>query len=257
MTKKGFQTSADAREGRARGHQKAREFALIIGLPSDYENDPAAKKDVIDKSGDSHSLKSGKKKWQIFLYSRTRVDTDPGFRALNGFSGLLVALLDAFPDKYDSYLADKQTAKDKLRIAQENVAKKLKENKDQIIGFFLKSMFDGGQVDYLTVYGEIDGKYHVFHREDVLKKFGEKLSVDNSKARGPTQVDGQKTIFKLQERNFAELEVRNEQKHYREIRFNMMAPMALELFKTIDLAPKSMFNESVFVYGKAKRKFKG
>ena len=257
MAKKGFQTSAAARAGRARGHQKAREFALTIGLPTDYENDPAAKKDVIDKSGDSHSLKSGKKKWQIFLYSRNRVDTDPGFRALNGFSKLLVALLDSFPDTYAAYLADKKTAKDKLKIAQEAVANKLQESKDQIIGFFLKSMFDGGQVDYLTVYGEVDNKYHVFHRDDVLGKFGDNLTVENSKARGPTQADGQKTIFKLKEKNFAELEVRNEQKHYREIRFNMMAPMALELFKTIDLSPKLMFQDKVVVYGKAKKKFKG
>ena len=257
MAKKGFQTTEAAREGRARGHQKAKEFAQIIGLPSDYENDPAAKKDVIDKSGDSHSLKSGKKKWQIFLYSRNRVDTDPGFRSLNGFSKLLVALLDAFPDTYAEYLTDKLTAKDKLKIAQEAVADKLKSSNDQIIGFFLKAMFDGGQVDYLTVYGEVDNKYHVFYQKDVLDKFGEHLIVENSRARGPTQADGQKTLFKLNEKNFAELEVRNELKHYREIRFNMMAPMALDLFKTIDTDPKLMFQEQVVVYGRAKRKFKG
>jgi hypothetical protein len=257
VAKKGFQTTAAARAGRARGHQKAKEFALIIGLPTDYENNPAAKKDVIDKSGDSHSLKSGKKKWQIFLYSRNRVDTDPGFRSLNGFSKLLVALLDAFPDTYGEYLSDKQTAKNKLKIAQEAVANKLNESIDRIEGFFHKAMFDGGQVDYLTVYGEADNKYHVFHRDDVLGKFKHNLLVENSKARGPTQVDGQKTIFKLNEKNFAELEVRNEEIHYREIRFNMMAPMALDLFKTIDLKPKLMFQDHVLVYGKAKKTFKG
>jgi hypothetical protein len=37
-------------------------------LSNDYQNDVQAKKDVIDFNGDSHSVKSGKKRWQIFLY---------------------------------------------------------------------------------------------------------------------------------------------------------------------------------------------
>ena len=68
MANKRALSSADARWVRQRGHNDALEFALAIGLPRDYRNDPQAKKDVIDPSGDAHSVKSGEKKWQIFLY---------------------------------------------------------------------------------------------------------------------------------------------------------------------------------------------
>lgn len=43
-------TSEQAREYRQAGHDDALLFALLIGLDSDYRNDKAAKKDVIDPS---------------------------------------------------------------------------------------------------------------------------------------------------------------------------------------------------------------
>ena len=55
-------SSDDARVLRQRGHNDAREFAMAIGLTSDYQNDLRAKKDVIDRSGDSYSVKGGEKK---------------------------------------------------------------------------------------------------------------------------------------------------------------------------------------------------
>ena len=55
-------SSENARWVRQSGHNDALEFAITIGLPRDYRNDPKAKKDVIDPSGDAHSVKSGQKK---------------------------------------------------------------------------------------------------------------------------------------------------------------------------------------------------
>jgi len=77
-------SSEDARRIRLRGYEDAREFARAIGLRDDYKNDPRAKKDVIDPSGDAHSVKSGEKKWQIFLYGLGRFWTDDTFGAMNG-----------------------------------------------------------------------------------------------------------------------------------------------------------------------------
>mgnify|MGYP001565144964 CR=1 FL=1 len=48
MNKSRASSTEDARWYRQRGHNDAREFAFAIGLPRDYENDPQAKKDVID-----------------------------------------------------------------------------------------------------------------------------------------------------------------------------------------------------------------
>jgi hypothetical protein len=54
-------SSDQARAYRQIGYDDARQFAHSIGLPDDYKNDPHAKKDVIDPSGDAHSVKSGAK----------------------------------------------------------------------------------------------------------------------------------------------------------------------------------------------------
>lgn len=56
MKKRGLDTE-NARKIRQKGHDDALEFALAIGLDSDYKNDIKAKKDVIDPSGDAHSVK--------------------------------------------------------------------------------------------------------------------------------------------------------------------------------------------------------
>ena len=82
--KKKAMTSEQARKVRQSGHDDAKEFANLIGLPTDYQNDPQAKKDVIDLLGDAHSVKSGAKKWQIFLHSPSRFERDIIFRRLNG-----------------------------------------------------------------------------------------------------------------------------------------------------------------------------
>lgn len=65
MKKRGL-SSDRARQVRADGHKDAFEFAKLIGLEEDYQNDAKAKKDVVDGAGDAHSLKSGAKKCKYF-----------------------------------------------------------------------------------------------------------------------------------------------------------------------------------------------
>lgn len=67
IRKKRALSSDAARAVRQKGYDDAMEFALLIGLTTDYKNDPQAKKDVIDPSGDAHSVKGGEIKWQVFL----------------------------------------------------------------------------------------------------------------------------------------------------------------------------------------------
>ena len=90
MRKKRGLNAEDARMVRQKGHDDALKFALAIGLSSDYKNDIKAKKDVIDPSGDAHSVKSGKKKWQIFLYGLGRFRKDEAFIVMNGIGELLM-----------------------------------------------------------------------------------------------------------------------------------------------------------------------
>ena len=42
----------------------------------------APKKDVIDSEGRSYSVKSGEKKWQIFLYGKKRFGEDYTFKGM-------------------------------------------------------------------------------------------------------------------------------------------------------------------------------
>lgn len=245
-------SSDEARRYRQQGHDDALLFALAIGLDEDYKNDAKAKKDVIDPSGDSHSVKSGEKKWQIFLYGLNRFETDAFFRVMNGMGDLLMNCIKAFPNTYDEYVLNKAEAKEKLRPHMVELAEKL-QDKHRLRAFIGKSMFNGGEVNYLTVYHQ--NKFHVFWGKEVEHVMAENLEVANSQARQAGQFPEQKVIFKFEGTNLAELEMRNDSVvHYREIRFNMYKPKAMKLlFSKIE--PKKEYNESVFLYGEAIKHF--
>lgn len=244
-------TSKAAREYRQAGHDNALLFALKIGLSKDYQNDKKAKKDVIDPSGDAHSVKSGKKKWQIFLYSRKRFVDDDGFQALNGIGTLLVHCIDAFPPSFSEYTKNPVAAKERLRTPMREIKDRL-QRKALLRAFLKKALFNSGEVDYLTAFYE--NKFHVFHNTDVIKAMGECFQVENSGTR-EGGLPEQKVLFRYDGGTVGELEMRNDSaKHYQEVRFNMnIEPFMKMIFSKI---PKTKeYNEDVFIYGYAEKKF--
>ena len=242
--------SGQAREYRQRGHDNALAFALAIGMEADYRNDPAAKKDVIDPSGDAHSLKSGERRWQIFLYGRSRFEEDDGFQALDGVGELLIHCIDAFPPTIADYLANKNAYKQRLRTPMRELKDRF-QRKALLRAFLMKSFFNGGEVNYLTVLHE--GKYHVFLNYDVVRAMGEAFEVTNSGSRGDDPPE-QKVLFRHENRNVGEVEMRNDsQRHYQQVRFNMDVPRAMALLLTIE--PGREFNDQVVVYGGAIQRF--
>lgn len=252
IRKKRGLSSSGARWVRQSGHNDALEFAISIGLPRDYRNDPKAKKDVIDPSGDAHSVKSGQKKWQIFLYGLGRFESDDAFRVMNGIGALLVECIKSFPNSFIEYTANKMAAKERLRVHMRALLEKLSE-KPRLRAFFNKSLFNGGEVNYLTI--KDNGAFHVFLNTDVLDVFSENLVVANSRAISVGQVAEQKVIFLHEGKNLAELEMRNDTKiHYREVRFNMIKPRAMALL--LDKIPVTKkYNEKIVVHGNASKKF--
>src|SRR3989344_6013755 len=140
--------SDEARRYRQQGHDDALLFALAIGLDKDYKNDAKAKKDVIDPSGDAHSVKSGQKKWQIFLYGEKRFEE---FRVMNGMGQLLIDCIKSLPETFKEYQNNKAKSKEKLRYHMVALAEKL-QDKHRLKAFIEKAMFNGGEVNYLTVY---------------------------------------------------------------------------------------------------------
>lgn len=245
-------SSEDARRIRLRGYEDAREFARAIGLRDDYKNDPRAKKDVIDPSGDAHSVKSGEKKWQIFLYGLGRFWADDTFGAMNGIGDALAACINAFPSDFRAYQRNKAAAKERLRRPMRKLAELL-QDKRILRAFLNKSLFNAGEVNYLSVKHE--GVFHVFLNQDVIQVFSDNLEVCNSRARTAGQTPEQKVLFRCNGINLGELEMRNDSEiHYREVRFNMIKPKVMELlFAKIPFV--KAFNEVVWIYGNASRRF--
>jgi len=132
------------------------------------------------------------------------------------------------------------------------LARKL-QSRTHLRAFLDKALFNGGEVSYLTV--KQDNKFHVFLNKDVIRVFDECLEICNSKAISVGQVPEQKVLLRYKGKSLGEVEMRNDSPvHYREIRFNMIKPRAMELlFSKIPLSLE--YNKSVLVYRNASKKF--
>ncbi len=245
-------TTEAAREYRQRGHDDALLFALAIGLEDDYRRDQAAKKDVIDPAGDAHSVKSGRIKWQVFLYRRNRFLDDDGFQALNGVGSLLVHCIDAFPPRYSDYEDNKEPAKLRLQAPMRELKDRF-QRKALLRAFLRKSLFNGAEVQYLTVLR--DGVFCVYWSDDVVTAMADGFEVVNSTARRPGEFDAQKVLFRHEGRNVGELEMRNSSPgHYGEVLFNMNREPCLALLDAAGLETAEWSSE-VRLYGQARRTF--
>ncbi|MCM8779038.1 MAG: hypothetical protein NC834_04550 [Candidatus Omnitrophica bacterium] len=172
---------------------------------------------MIDLEGHSYSVKSGKKKWQIFLYGRTRFEKDYTFRGMNGVGELFLQCIESFPASRNDYLKNKGLYKMSLQKPMRELCRRLKE-KRLLAAFLDKSMFNSGEVDFLVV--KEKNIFHVFWSREVVEVFINNYEVENSKARGKNQVDDQKVIFKVAGKTHGDIEMRNDSEiHYREVKF--------------------------------------
>ncbi len=246
-------TSEQARRVRQAGHNDAKEFALLIGLSNNYQNNPQAKKDVVDLSGDTHSVKSGEKKWQIFLHSHSRFERDSFFKRLNGLGSLFLACLNAFPARFEEYKKNKILYKKALQEPMKKLKERLK-NKETLKAFLEKSFFNAGEVTYLTI--KHDEAFHIFHGEEVAKTPANNIMVENSRARQRGQFDNQKVIFKFSGKTVGEIEIRNDSPvHFREIKFWMQKSKTLDLLQKYIIKSKKL-KPKIIAYGKAIKTFR-
>lgn len=245
-------SSDQARQYRQQGYDDALEFALLIGLKRDYQNNPQAKKDVIDASGDAHSVKGGVKKWQVFLYRASRFGKDDAFVVMNGIGKLLGECIESFPPNFNGYKQNKIAAKERLRKPMVELAEKLKD-KGRLRAFLGKALFNGNEVNYLTV--KHKDAFHVFLNTDVVQAFADNLEVCNSTARRSGEMPEQKVLLRYKGLNLGELEMRNDSLvHYREVRFNMIKAKVMDLL--LEKIPVSnQYNDKVFVHGSASKVF--
>lgn len=250
MIKKRAMTHDEASRVKLAGHKDEKEFAAAIGGEL-FRGDPRAKTDVVDKNGCAYSVKSGAKKWQIFLYSQKRLQEDMGFGVINGIGELLAECIDAFPPEFDEYRADKPRYKYQLRAPMRAVKDKLSKPK-LLSAFFGKALFND-KVDFLAV--KSGGFFHVFHKSDVLAVISKNVGVVNSQARTARQTPEQKVVFKAgspRPTNLGEIEIRTDSKvHYREVKFWMFKNKTLTLLQD-GITPKRENPASkIITYGAA------
>ena len=129
-------------------------------------------------------------------------------------------------------------SKERLAFATSGVCEKLRDKKC-LRRFLDEAIFNAGEVDFLVVRDTHllgDKVFKVFPRDIVLDVFTSALAPSVSNA-GRVAVDynvpGQKVLLRYDNEsnpvNVIEIEVRNDEKHYRLIRCNMMSKYALAL----------------------------
>lgn len=248
MSKKRAMSSEKASQVKLKGHQDAREFAEVLGIGKEFKSEPQAKKDVIDVNGYSYSVKSGEKKWQIFLYGKTRFEKDYTFKGMNGLGKLFLDCINIFPEQRSEYLRNKKKFKLKLQKVMIALKEKL-SNKYLLQAFLDKALFNSGEVDFLVI--KQDEKFHVFYSKDVVNLLSNSLNVMNSMARNRNQLDFQKVVFKVRDKTFGEIEMRNDSDiHYREIKFWLDKNLIFNLLNK-EITKKKEINPKLILYGKS------
>jgi hypothetical protein len=165
---------------------------------------------------------------------------------------LIIKCIECFPLTFEAYQQDKKAAKEKCRVPMREL-KELLQEKKRVRSFINKAMFNGGEVNYLTVKDQ--NKYHIFLNKDVVTAFADSVTVENSKAITSTQTPEQKVIFKSNGTNLVELEIRNSgENHYREVLCVMNKAKMMDLLYE-KIPQTAVYNDSILVYGEANKKF--
>jgi len=84
-------TTENARRVKLAGHEAEKEFANLINGKIYLGS---RKRDVVDAQNNIHSVKSGEKKWQIFLYKKSRFQKSIGFIGAPYF----IKCIESFPE---------------------------------------------------------------------------------------------------------------------------------------------------------------
>lgn len=253
-----------------RGHRVEHQYANLI--KGDVIKG-TQKGDVKDLKGKLHSVKSGKK-WQIFLYSKNRINSSIHLKVLLG-------CIESFPENSAEYFNDrvkciefkekyielhgKESAKiltnnkvsEKLGLnlyiqSKNNLKDNTKlvcnylDNKENMKNFLNEAMFNNNEVEYLAIKDETfnnNACFKVYKNEDVVNEISKICFPTTSKAGRVPQdfnVEGQKVLICYKKnnsisKNIIEIEIRNDHvKKYRSVRFNMYSKDTLFLLKNVN-----------------------
>ena len=256
MPKRRAMTTEHASAVKRAGHVNEEHFAELIGghVQRGHHTD---KKDVADEQDRYHSVKAGER-WQIFLYSKSRLQTNTIFQGLGNIANIMIDCLDSYPATYDEYLSNKTTAKLRLQPQMRRLLEEL--NKPRMLASLLaKALFDGGNTDYLSIYPgpAKDSKekkhFHVFHKNEVVNTLCANVLLRNSKANHARQMDDQKVVFfsSLHKKQVGQIEDRHDSKlHYKQMKFRLDSKPVFEILKS-NIRPEKNLHPQVTAYGLA------
>ena len=250
-------TSEQASLKKTGGHKREDIFAdLIKGIVN--RGSQKAKKDVIDQSDCTHSVKGGTI-WQIFLYGRNRLESNTILQGIGDLANIAIECIDAFPDDFDDYQADKDNTKMALQVPMRKLCAELSKSKIYA-AFIQKAFFNGNEVDYLSIESK-NGDFHIFESAVVVDVF-KRFTVENSKALKAGDTADLKVLLKFpvypstRPVNIGEIEMRSDsEQHYREFKFGVKGVKLLEILQK-EVGDDFEQRGGIIVYGKARKTFK-
>lgn len=254
--RKGMSSQAAAMKKIA-GHVNEHDFVALIGGVLNLDS-PSLKKDILDKRGRTYSVKSGKK-WQIFLYSRKRLETNTVLQGIGKVAPLMVACIASLPETREKREANPTAAKLALQAPMRKLATELRQ-KNILKAFMIKAAFEAGQVDFWAILDpSIDQtraspkekEFHVFDAKEVVNELCRNLQVRNSEKRGRGQTDAQKVVFR-DDKQLGEIELRTDPQNWGRMKFWLDAGRTFNLLKHRIPGKEDLFPQ-VTAYGKARR----
>ena len=245
--------SSDASDKNIRGHVIEKNFANLIG----GSTIPGTGKADVQLKNLYFSVKGGKKS-QIFLHGESTL--------INSFSDIgLNCLCGCFPPSRADYTENKDFFKKLLATEMKKVCSKFNEsNRELFVPFLKKSLFNGEEVDYLSIFEDSVSTFHIFNASEVIEALNELITciTTSGTSNGKVKSCGsQKVIFKgaFGKNNnvvtLAEIEMRNDSnEHYREVKFWNSKKLLLKCLQSY-LSVKVSFNKSneILLYNSAEK----
>lgn len=248
MKSKHGMSSDKARRVKNRGMRKEFLFASLLNSARVIRGN-RQKKDVQTTSGVTFSLKGGEEKgggksrdarWQWFLLS--------DLTSINKLFGAnyLLNIHGVFPRTRK--LFERQRARVLLNLGtQLDLFIGFLQQPQNLKAFFFSTIFEGGNVDCLGI--QKDDQWHVFSRDDILDLLVVGFSVQRNRNRSKT-APGEKIVFRKNNKNFAELEVRRDKKKYVSLLFTSTKNTWLPALQALQLQ-SVVHQKIVILYGTA------
>jgi len=150
-------------------------------------------------------------------------------------------------------LKTKEASKIRLQTPMRELKDRFQQ-KTLLRAFLRKSFFNGTEVQYLTILRE--NLFYVYWCDDVVRALADKFEVTNSSARKKGEYDAQKVLFRIDDKNVGELEMRNSGKnHYGEVLFNMNRKPFLGFFDQQEKFITSEWSDEIMLCGQAIKTF--